>query len=141
MAEIMSNIQQDPEKNYYYNNKIIDDILKMQKLLNNHKLGDILLLKGVNAYYAGNKEEVYYSFKEAYKKYSSGETSRYWIKEKLLIENIKYAFTVLGIYKAGYNMLCFPSECHQPILLFEKNNFLASGIQRTGDLHLNLPLI
>ena len=141
MAEIMSNIQQDPEKNYYYNNKIIDDILKMQKLLNNHKLGDILLLKGVNAYYAGNKEEVYYSFKEAYKKYSSGETSRYWIKEKLLIENIKYAFTVLGIYKAGYNMSCFPSECHQPILLFEKNKFLASGIQRTGDLHLNLPLI
>ena len=51
MAEVMANIQHTPEKSYYYNTKIIGDVLKMQQLLNNHILGDILVLKGVNAYY------------------------------------------------------------------------------------------
>lgn len=113
----------------------------MQQLLNNHKIGDILMLKGVNAHYAGCNEEVYYAFKEAYKYYDRGETSRYWIKKKLLEENIKYSFTVLGIYKMGYDVSCFPVECRQPTILFNGDEFVASGIQRTGDLHLNLPLI
>lgn len=141
MAEVMSNLQHSPEKTYFYNVHNIDTILKMQQLLNNHKLGDILLLKGVNAYYAGNREEVYYAFKEAYKHYESGETSRYWIKQFLLEENIRYSFTVLGIYKTGYDVSCFPVECRQPLVLSAENDFRASGIQRTGDLHLNLPLI
>lgn len=141
MAEVMSNIQHTPEKSCYYNARIIDHILKMQQLLNNHKLGDILLLKGVNAHYAGNKDEVYYSYKEAYRQYDAGETSRYWIKKDLLEENIRYSFTVLGIYKAGYDVSCFPVECRQPIVLFEGDELYASGIQRTRDLHLNLPLI
>ncbi len=141
MAEIMSNLQHSPEKTYFYNVRIIDTILKMQQLLNNHKLGDILLLKGVNAYYARNREEVYYAYKEAYKHYESGETSRYWIKKTLLEENIRYTFTVLGIYQTGYDVSCFPVECRQPLILSTKNDFRASGIQRTGDQHLNLPLI
>ncbi|MCI9080514.1 MAG: ATP-binding protein [Lachnospiraceae bacterium] len=141
MAEVMSNLQHSPEKTYYYNARIIDDILKMQQLLNNHKLGDILLLKGVNAYYAENSDEVYYAYKEAYKYYAAGTTSRYWIKKSLLEENISYTFTILGIYKAGYDVSCFPVKCRQPLVLSLGNEFRASGIQRTGDLHLNLPLI
>ena len=141
MAEVMANIQHNPEKTCYYNTGIIDDILKMQQLLDNHKVGDILLLKGVNAYYSKNKDEVYYSFKEAYKHYAAGETSRYWIKKDLLEENIKYSFTVLGIYMAGYDVSFLPVEIRQPLTIFENDKFVASGIQRTGDLHLNLPLI
>ena len=141
MAEVMSNLQHSPKKTYYYNARIIDNILKMQQLLNNHKLGDILLLKGVNAHYAGNEEEVYYAYREAYKYYAAGETSRYWIKKSLLEENVKYSFTVLGIYKMGYDVSCFPAVCRQPLVLFKENEFRASGIQRTGDFHLNLPLI
>lgn len=141
MAEIMSNLQHSPEKTYFYNVRIIDTILKMQQLLNNHKLGDILLLKGVNAHYAGNREEVYYAYKEAYKHYESGATSRYWIKKSLLEENIRYSFTTLGIYKTGYDVSCFPIECRQPLILSSEIEYRASGIQRTGDLHLNLPLI
>lgn len=141
MAEVMSNIQHSPKKTYYYNVRIIDNILKMQQLLNNHKLGDILLLKGVNAYYAENRDDVYYSFKEAYNYYVAGNTSRYWIKKSLLEENISYAFTVLGIYRAGYDVSCFPVEYRQPLVLVDPSSYKASGIQRTGDLHLNLPLI
>lgn len=141
MAEVMAKLQHKPETNYFYNARVIDDILKMQQLLDNHKLGDILLLKGVNAYYAKMKDDVYYSFKEAYKHYSSGETSRYWIKKDLLEENIRYTFTALGIYKTGYDMSFLPAECRQPLTIFENDQFIASGIQRTGDLHLNLPLI
>lgn len=141
MAEVMSNLQHSPRKTYYYNARIIDNILRMQQLLDNHKLGDILLLKGVNAFYAENKEEVYYAYKEAYKYYMAGNTSRYWIKKSLLEENISYSFTVLGIYEAGYDMSSFPVKCRKSLLLSEKNEFKASGIQRTGDLHLNLPLI
>lgn len=141
MAEVMANIQHEPEKTCYYNARIIDDILKMQQLLDNHKLGDILLLKGVNAYYSRKKDDVYYSFKEAYKHYSAGETSRYWIKKDLLEENIQYTFTMLGIYKTGYDMSFLPVECRQPLTIFDNDIFFASGIQRTGDLHLNLPLI
>lgn len=143
MAEVMSNIQDNPKKNYYYNAEIIDDIIKMQQLLDNHKFGDILLLKGVNAFYGGNADEVYYSFKEAYRYYAAGETSRYWIKKDLLQENIHYTFTKLGIYMAGYDTSFLPNEYRQPLILFDgdHNNFVASGIQRTKDLHLNLPLI
>ena len=141
MAEVMAKLQHEPETNYFYNARIIDDILQMQQLLDNHKLGDILLLKGVNAYYAKKSDDVYYSFKEAYKHYSAGETSRYWIKKDLLEENVQYAFTELGIYKAGYDMSFLPAECRQPLTIFENDQFIASGIQRTGDLHLNLPLI
>lgn len=141
MAEVMSNLQHSPQKTYYYNARIIDNILKMQQLLNNHKLGDILLLKGVNAYYAENRDDVYYSFKEAYNYYVAGNTSRYWIKKKLLEENISYTFTVLGIYRAGYDVSCFPVEYRQPLVLLDQSSYKASGIQRTGDLRLNLPLI
>lgn len=141
MAEIMSNLQHSPEKTYFYNARVIDNILQTQLLLNNHKIGDILLLKGVNAYYAGNMDEVYYSFKEAHEHYSNGETSRYWIKESLLKENVNYTFTVLGIYNKGYDVTCFPDTWRRPLMLSERNKFEASGIQRTGDLCLNLPLI
>lgn len=141
MAEVMSNLQHSPGKTYYYNARIIDNILKMQQLLDNHKLGDILLLKGVNAYYVENKEEVYYAYKEAYKYYIARNTSRYWIKKSLLEENINYTFTKLGIYEAGYDVSCFPVKCRHPLVFSGKNEFEASGIQRTGDLHLNLPLI
>lgn len=141
MAEVMAKLQHEPETHYFYNARIIDDILKMQQLLDNHKSGDILLLKGVNAYYAKKKDCVYYSFKEAYKYYSSGDTSRYWIKKDLLVENIRYTFTKLGIYKTGYDMSFLPAECRQPLTIFKNDQFIASGIQRTGDLHLNLPLI
>ncbi|NBH99710.1 hypothetical protein D7Y41_02340 [Anaerotruncus sp. 1XD22-93] len=141
MAEIMSNLQHSPERTYFYNARLIDNILQTQLLLNNHKIGDILLLKGVNAYYAGNMDEVYYSFKEAYEHYSNGETSRYWIKESLLKENVNYTFTVLGIYNKGYNVSCFPDTWRKPLMLSNRNKFEASGIQRTGDLCLNLPLI
>ena len=113
----------------------------MQQLLDNHKLGDILLLKGVNAFYIKKKDDVYYSFKEAYKYYSEGETSRYWIKKSLLEENIRYTFTELGIYKTGYDMSFLSAECRQPLTISKKNQFIASGIQRTSDLHINLPLI
>lgn len=141
MATVMAKLQHTPEMNYFYNARVIDDILKTQQLLDNHKIGDILLLKGVNAYYARKKDDVYYSFKEAYKHYSAGETSRYWIKKQLLEENIQYTFTELGIYKTGYDMSFLATECRQPLTIFENEQFIASGIQRTGDLHLNLPLI
>jgi hypothetical protein len=141
MAEVMANIQHNPEKTYFYNADTINDILKMQQLLDNHKIGDILLLKGVNAYYGGNRDEVYDSFKEAYKCYSAGETSRYWIKKDLLEENIQYTFTKLGIYMTGYDISFLPIKYRQPLALFDNDDYVASGIQRTRDLHLNLPLI
>lgn len=141
MAEIMCNIQHSPEKTYEYNFRTINNILEMQQLLNNHKLGDILLLKGVNACYAQNMDETYYAYKEAWKCYESASTSRYWIKKALLEENIHYSFTCLGIYKAGYDVSFLPMEYRQPLVLSGENSFIASGIQRTGDLHLNLPLI
>ena len=142
MAEIMGHIQNDPhEKNYYYNRKVIDDILQMQQLLNNHKLGDILLLKGVNAFYAGDKNEVYYSFKTAYEYYSQKDTSRYWIKMDLLKENIRYAFTTLHLYEEKYDFNCFPDECRAPMPAALLYSHRASGTQQTGDCCLNLPLI
>ena len=80
-------------------------------------------------------------FKGAYEHYSDGKTSRYWIKETLLMENVNYTFTVLGIYQKGYDVSCFPDKWRKPLVLSMQNKFKASGIQRTGDLRLNLPLI
>ena len=141
MAEVMSNLQHEAKTTCYYNARIIENILQIQQLLNNHKTGDILLLKGVNAYYAGNTDDVYYAFVGAHEYFIAEETSRYWVKEELLKENICYAFTALGIYEKGYDLSCLPPECRQPMTPFPQNDFKASGIQRSGDLHFNLPLI
>ena len=141
MAKVMSNLQHSPKETYLYNVRIIDNILRLQHLLNNHKLGDILLLKGVNAHYSGNKDDVYYSYKEAYEYYISGETSRYWVKKALLEENVLYSFSVLGIYESGFDVSCFSKKCRKRLTNSKIRTFKASGIQRTGDLCLNLPLI
>lgn len=141
MAEVMARIQHSPKPNYFYNVKIIDDILQIQQLLNNRKLGDILLLKGVNAFYAGKKDEVYYSFKSAYEEYCLKRTSRYWIKLRLIEENIRYTFTVLNMYQCEYDFTFLPAVCRQALSPEALKNHIASGTQRTSDYFLNLPLI
>ena len=64
------------------------------------------------------------------------------LQEKdLLEENIQYTFTMLRIYTKGYDVNFLAEKYRQPLTICESKNFIASGIQRTGDLHLNLPLI
>ena len=92
-------------------------------------------------HFISKRKMMFIILKEAYKYYSEGETSRYWIKKSLLEENIRYTFTELGIYKTGYDMSFLSAECRQPLTISKKNQFIASGIQRTSDLHINLPLI
>lgn len=141
MADIMARLQRAPEPNYFYNLKVIDDILQIQQLLNNHKLGDILLLKGVNAFYAGKKDEVYYSFRNAYEEYTLKRTSRYWIKLKLIEENIHYTFTALNMYQYEYDFTFLPAQYRNALSREDLKKHIASGTQRTSDYRLNLPLI
>ena len=48
---------------------------------------------------------------------------------------------MLRIYTKGYDVNFLAEKYRQPLTICESKNFIASGIQRTGDLHLNLPLI
>ncbi|MDO4302229.1 MAG: restriction endonuclease [Clostridia bacterium] len=141
MAEIMNNLQHFPQKKHIYISRLIEDSIKIQRILRNGKMGDILLLKGIDAYYTGNKNDTYYSFKKAYEEYAKGQTSRYWIKRNLLLENIHIAFSELDIYSDGYDFEFLPKEYKTPLSKEQLSVYQVSGIQRTPDGKMNLALI
>lgn len=124
-----------------YVERLLTELDQIQQLLKNGKMGDILLLRGVNAFYARDTEGTYFSFREAYHEYSEKNTSRHWIKKALLLENICYSFTVLGIYSQPYDLHFLPKAYRWPLSQEALATHQASGIQRTGDLLMNLPLI
>lgn len=141
MAEIMANLQFFPKEKHFYTNKLINDLIKIQNLLDNGKMGDILLLKGVDAYYSHNEKDMYYSFKQALEDYGKKKTSRFWIKEKLLLENIQRSFTELDLYTKNYDISFLPTDFRIPLTKEQLLNLHASGIQQTPDGKMNLPLI
>lgn len=141
MAEIMAYLQKQPEQFSVYVDRLLTELAQIQQLLENGKMGDILLLRGINAFYAKDVEGVYFSFRGAYQEYSEKKTSRHWIKKKLLFENVCYSFTVLGIYSQPYDLQFLPETYRRPLSQEMLDAYQASGIQRTGDLLMNLPLI
>lgn len=141
MAEIMGNLQWFPKEKHLYIKKLIEDVIQIQQLLKNGKMGDILLVKGVDAYYAEDVDDVYYSFKNAYKNYEQKKTSRYWIKKELLLENIHRSFTELEIYQKRYDISFLPEPHRTPLADERLKTDKASGIQRTHDNKMNLALL
>lgn len=141
MTEIMAYLQKQPERFSIYVERLLTELTQIQQHLENGKMGDILLLRGVNAFYAGDAKGTYFAFCGAYQQYSEKKTSRHWIKKDLLFENTCYAFTVLDIYSQPYNLQFLPESYRQPLTREALNTYQASGIQRTGDLLMNLPLI
>ena len=103
-------------------------------------MGDIYTLKGIDAYYANDIEGVYYSFKNAYNDYLKRETSRYWIKIDLLLENIQFSFSKLDIYHSHFDISFLPEKYQHTLSSKNIETFNASGIQRTNDNKMNLPL-
>lgn len=140
-AEIMANLQHYPREKHYYITKLIDDIIQIQRILNNGKMGDILLLKGVNAYYSKDAKDVYYSFRNAFEEYLQKKTSRHWIKKELILENIHIAFTELNIYADKYDVTFLPIKYRIPLTSAQLASFKVSGIQKTLDDKMNLALI
>lgn len=141
MAEAMDKLQHMPREQHYYIRRLIDDLLQIQLMLNNGKTGDIMLIKGVDAYYNQNAEDVYYSFRQAYTEYKKKQTSRFWIKLQLLYENIHISFTELNIYGSSYNIDFLPDEYRMPLTNEQLESIRVSGIQQTSDGKMNLPLI
>lgn len=141
MAEIMAYLQKQPEQFSTYVERLLTELTQIQQHLENGKMGDILLLRGVNAFYMRDVKGTYFAFRGAYQQYNEKKTSRHWIKKKLLIENICYSFTILNIYSQSYDVKFLPEDNRQPLTQKTLKTYQASGIQRTGDLLMNLPLI
>ena len=141
MAESMAHLQNDPIKHAAYIERLITQLSQIQQLLENGKTGDILLLRGVNAFYRKDVKETYYSFFDAFSKYNEGKTSRYWIKRELLLENIHIAFSELDVYAENYDLSFLPKEYQTPLMAEALESFRVSGIQQTKDGRMNLPLI
>lgn len=123
MAEAMDKLQHTPNEHHYYICKLIEDILQIQLMLNNGKTGDIMLIKGVNAYYKHNAEDVYYSFYHAFMEYKKRQTSRFWIKLQLLYENIQISFTELDLYNSSYNIDFLPAKYKKPLTNIQIKKF------------------
>lgn len=124
--------------------KIEHDLFKLmeiQKLYANRKLLDVLQLKGIYAFYRGASDETYYSFVEAFKTIQEKPQSKYWIKRVLLMQNIRYSFTSLGIYQAGYDVSFLPRTHQTSMTAIELETHIAKGILRTRDGYMNLPLV
>lgn len=141
MAEIINNLLDNPKEMYLYTENLLDKLTKMQLLLKSNKMGDIYLLKGLNAYYANDVQTVYYALKKAYHAYYEKETSYYWIKRELMKENIITAYAILKINENDYDISFLPHECREQLLRFSQINFQAKGIIQTKDKLFNLPLV
>lgn len=116
-AEIMVNLQRI-NKDGDYNEDSISKIIMMHKILGSTKIPDLLWLQGIVAFYRNDRAIAKQYLQEAYDRYNESKTARnYWIKLQLIDEDIKY---ISSEYDNGY---------------------MASGIIRTYDDKLNLPLL
>lgn len=141
MAEIMAYLQRRPIQSADYIERLLTELSQIQQILENGKMGDILLLRGVKAFYAKDADETYYAYHGAYVQYSKKKTSRYWIKTSLLLENIHLAFTELNIYSGKYDLGFLPQAYQTRLSEEALVHFHATGIQQTDDGQINLPLI
>ena len=141
MAEIMAYLQARPIASADYIERLLTELSQIQHILGNGKMGDILLLRGINGFYSKDVTETYYAFKGAYVQYNKHETSRYWIKIALLLENIHVAFSELDIYSKEYDLSFLPKKYQTPLTPEMLDSFIVSGIQQTNDRRMNLPLI
>lgn len=141
MAEAVNCLQHNPDEMYSYIESLLDDLVKVQLLLRSDKLGDIYLLKGVNAYYYSDKQTVYDAFKKAYIMYNEKETTNYWIKRELIKENIITAYSALNISSKDFDISFLSQECIDQLQNPPQNGVEAKGIIRTKDLLFNLPLV
>lgn len=141
MSEIINNLQHNPEEMYLYTENLLNKLAKMQLLLKSNKMGDIYLLKGINAFYANDSQTVYHAMKKAFHAYNEKETSYYWIKRELMKENIITAYAILKIDESDYDISFLPHEYREQLLQFSQTNFRAKGIIQTRDNLFNLPLV
>jgi hypothetical protein len=141
MAEAMCYLQHDPIENYMYVESLLKELTKIQLVLKNNKIGDIFLLKAINAFYQGDEDTVYLALKKAYSFYYETETTNYWIKRILITENIVTAFSRLEIKQSAYDFSFLPREVRERLSHLQPNDINAQGIIRTKDLLFNLPLV
>lgn len=140
MAETICYLQHNPVENYDYIERLLEDLVKMQLLLKSDKMGDIFLLRGINAFYQKDQKTVYWALKEAYQSYFTKETTNYWIKRKLITENILVAYSKFKNLLGEYDMSFLPQKCIEQIASMQEIPE-ARGIIRTKDLMFNLPLV
>lgn len=140
MAEAICYLQHNPVENYDYIERLLEDLVKMQLLLKSDKMGDVFLLRGINAFYQKDPETVYWAFKEAYQSYFEKETTNYWIKRKLITENILVAYSKFENLPEEYDMSFLPQECIKQLVSMQEPPE-AQGIIRTKDLMFNFPLV
>lgn len=140
MAEAMCYLQHNPVENYDYIERLLEDLVKMQLLLKSDKMGDVFLLRGINAFYQKDQKTVYWAFKEAYQSYFKKETTNYWIKRKLITENILAAYSKFENLPGKYDMSFLPQECIKQLVSMQEPPE-AQGIIRTKDYMFNLPLV
>lgn len=141
MAEIVNNLQHTPKEMYLYTESLLDKLTTMQLLLKSNKMGDIYLLKGINAYYMNDLKTVYHALKKAYHAYNEKETSYFWIKRELMKENIITAYAILKINENDYDISFLPQACREQLFQFSQKKFQAKGIIQTKDKLFNLPLV
>lgn len=140
MAEVICYLQHNPIGNYDYIERLLEDLVKMQLLLKSNKMADIFLLRGINAFYQKDQKTVYWALKEAYQSYFTKETTNYWIKRKLIKENILVAYSKFENLPREYDISFLPQECIEQLVSMQEPPE-AQGIIRTKDLMFNLPLV
>lgn len=140
MAEAMCYLQHNPVEYCHYIERLLEDLVKIQLLLKSDKMGDVFLLRGINAFYQEDPNTVYWAFKNAYLSYYEKETTNYWIKRKLITENIMIAYSRFESIREEYDLSFLPQECIKQLASVQEHSG-AQGIIRTKDLLFNLPLV
>lgn len=141
MAEVMCCLQHKPKTTSAYVERLLNDLTNIQLILKSDKMGDIFLLKGINAFYQQDDNTAYYALKRAYFAYHEKETTNYWIKRSLITENIIITYSLMEIPQKGYDISFLPNKCIEELLSSYRKEFRAQGIIRTNDLQFNLPLV
>ena len=141
MAEVISYLQEDPQRYGPYIKKLIKELVDIQYIVSNSKMGDILMLAMISSFYLGEKENVYFYAKSAFELYKEKKVRRYPVRIDLLLENIRYMFSILDMYNASYNLNFLPPEFQTSLSPNEMNSHNAKGIIQSLDGKVNYPLL
>ena len=134
-------MENDPLKHTCEISQYLDDAFGMQPILKNRKLTEILWARGVLAAFQQDAEAVYQYFKEALLELDENKSSRYWIKTELLRENVKYTFSKMSIFDSGRDLNFLKGDTFTPLSDIELSMHCGTGVLRTHDDRLNLPLV
>lgn len=141
LAEAVSFLIENPSAFHLEIEQCLEKLREVQAMIKGRRFFDIHLIEGVLAFVDNDCERVYRCYREAWQELDRFPSSRHWIKRDLLRENIQYSFSAMHLLGKARKLDFLGRESVKPLTEEQCKAHRASGVLRTRDNRLNLPLV